>query len=110
MISFDSMFGETWQAHRHEDHDPRTNLREAEVISVFDNASGAELIVFGKAHLRRKVKRAKGPDDVIPVKWLKISLDFNSHEFPALLMLVSTLRGGHDVSRNMLAAICEAMA
>lgn len=109
-ITFDSMFSETWQANRDEDHNPRIILREAEVISVVDANSGCSLVISGRKLLAERIKRAKSDDDVIGVKWLKVSLDFNSYEFPTLLMLVTAVRGGHDLPRKMLATICEAMA
>jgi hypothetical protein len=109
--TFDSLFTDTWQVNKDEYHNPRIILREAEVISAIDPITGCELIIFGKKWVRQRVKEAeKAGEQVIYPKWLQVSVEFNSRDFPTLLMLVSAVRGKHDLSRKMLATICEAMA
>jgi hypothetical protein len=109
--TFDSLFTDTWQVNKDEYHNPRIVLREAEVISAIDPITGVELIIFGKKWVGQRVKEAeKAGEQVIYPKWLQVSVEFNSRDFPTLLMLVSAVRGKHDLSRKMLATICEAMA
>jgi hypothetical protein len=109
--TFDSLFTDTWQVNKDEYHNPRIILREAEVISAIDPISGCELIIYGKKWLKERVRQAeqKG-EEVIHPKWLQVSVEFGSRDFPTLLMLVSAVRGKHDLSRKMLATICEALA
>jgi hypothetical protein len=108
-ISFESMWTVDHQRNQEEDHDPRDVLKRADVVIAKDAMSGAEVIVWGRLFLEKKIETL-GDDGVFRYLPVTVVCDFGSPELRMLMMLIAVLRGWHDVQPEMLDAIGAALA